>query len=66
VPIGEVREQKKQALEAHETQMRGLEGVEDCPTLADVAGGEFLERFFTTHEIFVRFGAPPPPPRHPS
>ena len=64
VPIGEVRNQKKQALEAHETQMFGLHGVEDCPTLSDVAGGEFLKRFFANHEIFLRYGAPPPPPSH--
>ena len=66
VPIGEVHDQKRQALEAHETQMHGLEGVEDCPTLADVAGGEFLERFFASYEIFMRYRKPPPPPNHPS
>jgi LmbE family N-acetylglucosaminyl deacetylase len=55
VPIGEVRDQKRRALEAHKTQVFGLDGVADCPTLSDVAGGDFLKRFFATHEIFARY-----------
>lgn len=66
VPIDEVRDQKRHALEAHATQMFGPDGVEGGPTLADVAGGKFLDRFFVTHETFLRFGAPPRPPPRPS
>lgn len=55
VPIEEARSQKRRALEAHRTQIFGLDGVEDCPTLADVGDGEFLGRFFSAHEIFARY-----------
>jgi LmbE family N-acetylglucosaminyl deacetylase len=59
VPIDEVVEQKREALECHRTQMMGLEGFDDSPTLASVGEGEFLKRFFSSHEIFARYAAPP-------
>jgi LmbE family N-acetylglucosaminyl deacetylase len=58
VPIEEVREQKRRALDCHRTQMFGPEGVDDCPTLASVGDGEFIKRFFSSHEIFARYAVP--------
>ena len=66
VPLDDLRGQKWHALEAHASQMRGLAEVEDSPTLVGFAGGEFLARFFSSHEFFARYESPPPIPRWPS
>lgn len=59
VPIDDVVERKRRALDAHASQMVGLEGIDDGPTLQTFAGGDFLARFFGPYELFVRFEATP-------
>lgn len=45
---------KKQALACHETQTRRLSGDSEWPVLSDVAGGDFLDCFFSGSEYFQR------------
>ncbi len=45
---------KRAALACHQTQISRQEGRADWPVLADVAGGTWLDRFFTGREHFRR------------
>jgi LmbE family N-acetylglucosaminyl deacetylase len=49
---------KSQALACHETQTRRFAEATEWPILSDIAGGEFLECFFSGWEYFHRFVAP--------
>lgn len=55
VYIGDVLETKKHALDAYESQMTRLVDDERWPRLTDVAGGEFLSRFFEPYELFREY-----------
>lgn len=52
VPVGEVLDLKRTALEEHKSQMTRLIPTVDWPTLRDVADGEWLACFFHTSEVF--------------
>lgn len=52
VDIRPVLERKRAALAAHVSQVSRPQGGDAWPVLADVSGGEWLERFFTGHERF--------------
>jgi LmbE family N-acetylglucosaminyl deacetylase len=54
VDIETVKAQKKLALAQHQTQMKRLVDNPDWGILQDVSGGEWLECFFQTPEIFRR------------
>jgi LmbE family N-acetylglucosaminyl deacetylase len=54
VPITEVMEQKRTALQQHRSQTIRLLPDSGWPILSDVANGEFLECFFQEHEVFYR------------
>jgi LmbE family N-acetylglucosaminyl deacetylase len=54
VPITEVMEQKRTALQQHCSQTTRLLPDSEWPILSDVANGEFLECFFQEHEVFYR------------
>jgi len=54
VPVGEVLDGKRAALDCHKTQMTRHTGKPDWPVLGDVGGGEFLESFFLPYEVFHR------------
>lgn len=45
---------KRAALACHRTQVDRQEGRADWPVLADVAGGTWLDGFFTGREHFRR------------
>jgi LmbE family N-acetylglucosaminyl deacetylase len=55
VPITEVMEQKRTALQQHRSQTTRLLPDSGWPILSDVADGEFLECFFQEHETFYRY-----------
>ena len=55
VPVGDVLEGKRAALELHASQMRPLRPDVKWPVLADVANGEWLARFFQPEERFYRY-----------
>lgn len=57
--IGDVLEEKREALDAHKSQMVRLDGTPDWPVLSDVAGGDFLANFFGPYEVFLRQDLPP-------
>jgi len=50
--VGEVLQQKREALAQHRSQMTVLKPGVAWPTLADVSGGEFLNCFFQEFELF--------------
>lgn len=54
VNIEAVRDKKRLALAQHKTQMNRLIEVPEWLILADTSGGEWLECFFRTQEIFRR------------
>jgi len=56
VPVGEVLEGKRAALDCYKTQMTRFTGSPTWPVLGDVAGGEFLKSFFLPYEVFHRRG----------
>jgi LmbE family N-acetylglucosaminyl deacetylase len=55
VPITEVMEQKRTALQQHRSQTTRLLPDSRWPILRDVADGEFLECFFQEREVFYRY-----------
>ena len=55
VYIADVLDKKRAALDRYASQMTRLLPDRRWTTLGDVAGGEFLERFFQEHEIFRRY-----------
>jgi len=55
VYVGDLLDQKQQALAQHRSQMQPLIPHSGWQTLADVAKGEFLECFFQDYEIFRRY-----------
>jgi LmbE family N-acetylglucosaminyl deacetylase len=57
VPLDGVREAKREALVQHRSQLTRLVDDPAWRTLGDVAGGEWLERFFGDHELFHRYDA---------
>lgn len=54
VDIGAVLETKRRALACHATQVRRPDDQPGWPVLGDVAGGQWLERFFTGREHLRR------------
>jgi LmbE family N-acetylglucosaminyl deacetylase len=50
--VSSVLEQKRAALEAHDTQVQRPPEHARWPVLADVSGGAWLERFFGGYEVF--------------
>lgn len=54
VDIGKVLDRKRAALSAYRSQVERFNGDPGWPILADVAGGEFLQRFDVDFEIFRR------------
>ncbi len=57
MPVAEVLDRKKDALDQHRSQMERLVPDPDWKTLGDVAGGAFLESFFQPFEIFSRYAS---------
>jgi LmbE family N-acetylglucosaminyl deacetylase len=55
VPITDVMEQKRTALQQHRSQTTRLLPDSGWPILSDVADGEFLKCFFQEHEVFYRY-----------
>jgi LmbE family N-acetylglucosaminyl deacetylase len=55
VPVGDVLDIKRAALNAHRTQTVRLNGNSQWPILSDVAAGEFLECLFRPYEVFRRY-----------
>jgi len=58
--VKDVLDVKRAALESYKSQMVRLNAAHKHPVLSDIAGGEFLGRFFSDHEIFYK-PAPPEP-----
>jgi LmbE family N-acetylglucosaminyl deacetylase len=58
VSLDRVRDRKREALACHRTQMARQVDDPAWKTLGDVAGGEWLERFFGDWEIFYRYHLP--------
>ena len=56
--VGDVLEEKREALDAHKSQMIRLDGTPDWPILSDVAGGDFLANFFGPYEVFLHQALP--------
>ncbi len=54
VYIGDVLQEKRNALEQHESQMTRLIPDRRWKTLGEVANGEFLPCFFQEHELFFK------------
>ncbi|MCP5099948.1 MAG: PIG-L family deacetylase [Chloroflexi bacterium] len=55
VDVSDKLPQKKAALDQHKSQMTRLLPRREWLTLADVAGGEFLDCFFQAYELFCRY-----------
>jgi LmbE family N-acetylglucosaminyl deacetylase len=55
--VGDVLGIKRKALAAHASQTRRQDGHDDWAILADLSGGDFLERFFVDYEAFTRYEA---------
>ncbi len=49
------QEKKRRALHAHRTQMEALNNNADWVTLTGVGAGQFVERFFESHEVFHKY-----------
>jgi LmbE family N-acetylglucosaminyl deacetylase len=60
VPVGDVLEVKRRALAEHRSQMEHLVQDPAYVTLGDVAGGDFLARFFEGREMFHVHGTERP------
>ncbi len=58
VPISDVLDNKKEALEQHQTQMARVLTNAHWPILQDVSNGEWLDSFFQKQEIFHRYQYP--------
>ncbi|MFQ5527059.1 MAG: PIG-L deacetylase family protein [Thermoanaerobaculia bacterium] len=54
IPIQDVLDTKRAALECHQSQMLRPDGNDDWRTLPDIAGGSFLRCFFQESEFFCR------------
>lgn len=55
VPIKNISEQKRMALEQYKSQMTRILSDEKWATLNDISNGEFLECFFRNYELFRRY-----------
>jgi LmbE family N-acetylglucosaminyl deacetylase len=53
--VGDVLEVKRRALAAHASQTERRSGNPVWPVLADLSGGEFVERLLTDYETFRRY-----------
>ncbi|TJV35830.1 MAG: PIG-L family deacetylase, partial [Mesorhizobium sp.] len=53
--IGDVIDVKRHALAAHRSQMERPAGLDDWPILADIGGGDWLNRLLSEHEMFTRY-----------
>jgi LmbE family N-acetylglucosaminyl deacetylase len=60
IDVSSVLERKRAALEQHATQMRQQDDSSDWLTLADIAGGDWLERLLQPNEFYAdgAVGAP--------
>jgi LmbE family N-acetylglucosaminyl deacetylase len=55
--VGDVLGVKREALAAHASQTRRLDGQDDWAILADLSGGDFLKRLLVDYETFTRYEA---------
>lgn len=53
--VSDVLTVKREALAAHVSQVRGVEGVGSAPTLQDLSCGDFIARLVSDYEMFARY-----------
>jgi LmbE family N-acetylglucosaminyl deacetylase len=55
--VGDVLEVKREALAAHDSQMRSPDDSHDWPTLVHLSGGDFIARLLADYEMFTCYQA---------